>query len=121
MKKHQQILSVKKALFYILGVLVALFVVAQELIDYHSIRIAIASEINDESEEDGEREEMVYEYTCELALPSTVIQIDNFIPVFISKVIRESEDKQVRYPRVPLYDSPHYKNLFRQTISPNAP
>ena len=121
MKTRPQILSVKKSLFYLLGVLVALFVVAQELIDYHSFRIAIASENSDQTEGDQDEDELVYEFTCELALPSSVIQIESFIPFFIGTVIRASEEKEIRYQRVTLYDSPHYKNLFRQTISPNAP
>tara|TARA_A100000171_G_scaffold16090_1_gene14502 strand:+ start:3637 stop:3960 length:324 start_codon:yes stop_codon:yes gene_type:complete len=107
----------------VLGVLVAVFVVAQELIDYQSLRINLASESTDQQEKDdqGDKKETVYEYTCELALPSTVVQLQAFIPVFIGTVIRESEEKQIRYPSVPLYDSPHYKNLFRKKISPNAP
>ncbi|KYG79559.1 hypothetical protein EV198_3050 [Roseivirga ehrenbergii] len=118
-----KISGIKSTLFYVLGVLVAVFVVAQELIDYQSLRIELASEATDQQQNDdqGDENETVYEYTCELALPSTVVQLQAFIPVFIGTVIRESEDKEIQYPSVPLYDSPHYKTLFRKKISPNAP
>ncbi|WP_323757831.1 hypothetical protein [Roseivirga sp.] len=123
MKISPKILGIKRTLFYVLGVLVAVFVVAQELIDYQSLRIDLASESIDQQQADdqGDEKELIYDYTCELALPSTVVQLQAFIPVFIGTVIRESEEKQIQYPSVSLSDSPHYKNLFRKKISPNAP
>lgn len=123
MKITPKILGIKRTLFYVLGVFVAVFVVAQELIDYQSLRIDLASEPIDQQQADdqGDENEAVYDYTCELALPSAVVQLQAFIPVFMGTVIRESEDKELQYPQVSLYDSPYYKNLFRKKISPNAP
>jgi hypothetical protein len=103
-----------------MGILVAVFVVAQEVIDYHFVKIS--SEIESTENGDGNDEkEAVYEYNFELALPSAAVQLQAFVPVFIHSVIRESDEAVIEYPKVPLYTSPLYRNLFRQTISPNAP
>ncbi|MGW8121396.1 hypothetical protein ACV07N_01955 [Roseivirga echinicomitans] len=123
MKMTPKISGIKNTLFYVLGIFVAVFVVAQELIDYQSLRIDLMTESSNQQQADGQgdEKEIIYDYTCELALPSAVVQLQAYIPVFIGKVIRESEDKVRQYPQISLYDSPYYKNLFRKKISPNAP
>ncbi|MFT6216603.1 MAG: hypothetical protein ACJAS3_003016 [Roseivirga sp.] len=120
MNNRTQISNFKKSLFFVMGILVAVFVVAQEVIDYHCERISTETESAEHNDGTDEKE-VVYEYTFELALPSAVVQLQAFIPVFIHSVIRESEEGISEYPKVPLYTSLRYKNLFRQTISPNAP
>ncbi|MFT6828705.1 MAG: hypothetical protein ACJAZV_001998 [Roseivirga sp.] len=122
MNSKSQISNFKKSLFFLMGILVAVFVVAQEVIDYHCTKISAAIE-NAESDDkaDNGDQELVYEYTCELAMPSAVVELQAFVPVFICSVIRESEENVVPYQTVSLYASPLYINLFRQIISPNAP
>lgn len=117
------IAGLKKSLFFLLGIVVAVFVVAQEVIDYHCEQVNTDMETNEQSDEndDAQSQSVLNEYTCELALPSATIQLGGYIPVFICEVIRESEEEDRDYPMISLYDSPYYKNLFRQIISPNAP
>ncbi|PIQ47803.1 MAG: hypothetical protein COW03_12715 [Cytophagales bacterium CG12_big_fil_rev_8_21_14_0_65_40_12] len=122
MNTKSQISSFKKSLFFVMGILVAVFVVAQEVIDYHCVKISADIE-NAESEDTAENgdQKVVYEYTCELAMPSSTVELQAFVPVFICSVIRESEENVVPYQTVALSASPLYINLFRQIISPNAP
>jgi hypothetical protein len=122
MNTKSQISNFKKSLFFLMGILVAVFVVAQEVIDYHCTKISadIENADSEDKADNGDQEE-VYEYTCELAMPSAVVELQAFVPVFICSVIRESEENVEPYQIVPLYASPLYINLFRQIISPNAP
>jgi hypothetical protein len=120
MNNKTQISNLKKSLFFVMGILVGVFVVAQEVIEYHCAKISTEIE-SAENKNDSDEKEAVREYTFELALPSAAVQLQAFVPVFIHSVIRESEEGVSEYPNVSLYTSPLYKNLFRQTISPNAP
>ena len=122
MNTKSQISNFKKSLFFLMGILVAVFVIAQEVIDYHCTKISADIENTDSDDKaDNGDQEVVYEYTCELAMPSAVVELQAFVPVFICSVIRESEENVEPYQIVPLYASPLYINLFRQIISPNAP
>ena len=122
MNTKSQISNFKKSLFFLMGILVAVFVVAQEVIDYHCTKISADIENTDSDDKaDNGDQEVVYDYTCELAMPSAVVELQAFVPVFICSVIRESEENVEPYQIVPLYASPLYINLFRQIISPNAP
>lgn len=119
MKLSSDISTFRKALFFILGLLVAAFVVSQEVIQYHCSKLALSVEQPDEA--DDEQNEVVYEYTCDVMLPAGPDLLKPFNPVFIREVIRESEEPNFYSVDVPLHDTQHYKTLFRQIISPNAP
>jgi hypothetical protein len=122
MNTKSQISNFKKSLFFLMGILVAVFVVAQEVIDYHCTKITADIEnAESDNQADNDDRDLVYEYSCELAMPSAVVELQAFVPVFICSVIRESEENVVPYQSVSLYTSPLYINLFRQIISPNAP
>lgn len=103
-----------------LGLLVAAFVVTQEVIEHHCSLMAQAMELSDD-EDKGEQNEVVYELTCEVMLPAGTGLLKPFTPFFIREVIRESEETNFYEVNVPFHDSPHYRTLFRQIISPNAP
>lgn len=119
MKLSSDISTFRKTLFFILGLLVAAFVVSQEVIQFHCSQLALSEEQSDEA--DDEQNEAVYEYTCDVMLPAGTNLLKPFNPVFIREVIRESEEPNFYPVDVPLHDTQHYKTLFRQIISPNAP
>jgi len=120
MKISSDISTLKKTLFFILGLLVAAFVVSQEVIEYHCSRLVLSVEQSEDIDTD-EQNDVVYEFTCDVMLPAGTDLPKPFTPVFIHEVIRESEETNFYEENVPLHDTPHYKTLFRQVISPNAP
>lgn len=120
MKFNSHISTLKKTLFFILGLLVAAFVVSQEVIEYHCSKLALSVERSDDTDTD-EQNDVVYEFTCDVMLPAGTDLPKPFTPIFISEVIRVSEEISFHQLDVSLHDTPHYKTLFRQVISPNAP
>jgi hypothetical protein len=120
MNFNSHISTLKKALFFVLGLLVAAFVVTQEVIEYHCNQLVQTTEQSDDADSDDQNE-VVYELTCEVMLPAGTDLLKPFTPIFIRKVIRESEETDFYEVDVPLHDTPHYKTLFRQVIAPNAP
>ena len=104
-----------------MGILVAVFVVSQEVVDYHCNQICEEIESTEEDAENQQRQEVVYSLTTQVLLPVSILEIEPFQAVFMGEVIRENEEKAIFLPEVSLHDSPHYKNLFRQIQSPNAP
>ena len=122
MKASSHISPLRKTLFFILGLLVAAFVVSQEVITYHCSKIA--QTVQNQAEEDGEQEksDLIYEYSCNVMLPAGGTDLlKPFTPSFIQEIVREEEAPQFPEFEVPLHNTPHYKTLFRQIISPNAP
>lgn len=120
MKWSSDISSFRKTLFFALGLLVAAFVVSQEVIEHHCAKLVEVSEQTEDTGEDSS-EEQVYAYSFNVLLPAGQIELAPFSPIFIREVIVECEVPQYVPVQVPLYDTPHYKTLFRQFISPNAP
>lgn len=120
MKFSSDISAFRKTLFFVLGLLVAAFVVSQEVLQYHCSKLALSTEQSSD-EADDEQNEVVYEFTCDVMLPAGTDLLKPFTPVFIREVIRESEEPNFFIEDVPLHDTRHYKTLFRQVISPNAP
>lgn len=120
MKFSSDISAFRKTLFFVLGLLVAAFVVSQEVLQYHCTKLALSTEQSSDDADD-EQNEVVYEFTCDVMLPAGSDLLKPFTPVFIREVIRESEEPNFFTEDVPLHDTRHYKTLFRQVISPNAP
>lgn len=122
MQLGRNISNAKKGVFFILGILVAAFVVTQELIDYHCSQICAELELSEaDTEEPQDSQETVYELVSDVLLPVSNIEIQPFEPVFICKVEQEVKANQPVYSDVFPKDSPYFKTLFRQIISPNAP
>ncbi|OEK05863.1 hypothetical protein [Roseivirga misakiensis] len=121
MKSPIQISNIKKSLFFLMGILVAVFVVSQEIVDYHCTQICEQIESTEEESNDKPDQDVVYSLTTQVLLPANILQIEPFQAVFIGEVIREKEEKRVFLPEISLHDSPHYRTLFRNIQSPNAP
>ncbi len=122
MKSPVYISNLKKSLFFLLGILVAVFVVSQEVVDYHCEQIC--EEIIEADEEDADKEseqDLAYSLSTQVLLPVSGFELEPFQAIFIGEVIRETEEKVHLRPEVTLYNSPHFKTLFRQIQSPNAP
>ena len=120
MKSSNHISPFRKTLFFILGLLVAGFVVSQEVISFYCADLVQEEqEQADAGEED--QEGTTFEYSCDVMLPAATDLLKPFIPLFLHDVVRDSEQADFPKMEVPLYDTPHYKTLFRQIISPNAP
>lgn len=104
-----------------LGLFVAVFVVTEEVIDVQCEKITDPQEQADQ-DEDTPQQEVVYEYTCEALMPISGISIEPFQAILLAEINFESElNEEHPVLDVPLSDSPYYKTLFRQIISPNAP
>jgi len=122
MKASSYISPFRKTLFFILGLLVAAFVVSQEVITYHCSKIAQTVQNQAEEDEEKEQSDLIYEYSCDVMLPAGGTDLlKPFSPSFILEIVREDEDYQFPEIEIPLHHTPHYKTLFRQVISPNAP
>ena len=122
MKASSHISPLRKTLFFILGLLVAAFVVSQEVISHHCAKIA--QSVQNQAEEDGEQEQsdLIYEYSCDVMLPAGGADLlKPFTPSFVQEIILDEEAPQFPEFEVQLHNTPHYKTLFRQIISPNAP
>lgn len=104
-----------------MGILVAVFVVSQEVVDYHCNQICEEIQSTEEEAENQQSQDVVYSLTTQVLLPVSILEIEPFHAVFIGEVIRENEEKAIFLPVISLHDSPHYRNLFRQIQSPNAP
>lgn len=103
-----------------LGLFVAVFVVTEEVIDVQCEKVADQQEQAEQDE--TPQQEVVYEYTCDALMPISGISIEPFQGILLAEINFESELNE-EHPRldVSLSDSPFYKTLFRQIISPNAP
>lgn len=98
----------------------AAFVVSQEVIDYHCSKLSAQVE-DQESSDSEESETEIGMLSCEVVLPGSSLTLEPFTPIFIREIILE-EDIQNPVPQdVPLNGTQHFKTLFRQFISPNAP
>lgn len=113
--------GLKRSLFFLLGILVAIFVVSQEIVNYHCQQLCEEVQDAEEGSDSDEEKDIVYDLTTQVVLPVSGIELEPFQAVFIGEVIRESEEKPPFIPEVSLYDSPYFRTMFRQIQSPNAP
>lgn len=104
-----------------MGIIVAVFVVSQEVVDYHCNQICEEIESTESDADNQQNPDVVYSLTTQVLLPVSILEIEPFQAIFIGEVIRENEEKAIFHPEISLHDSPHYRNLFRQIQSPNAP
>lgn len=99
----------------------AVFVVSQEVVDYQCSQICEEIIEEEENPEEAPQRDIAYSLTTQVVLPISGIELEPFQAIFIGEVIRETEEKVPFLPEVTLNDSPHFKTLFRQFQSPNAP
>lgn len=121
MKNSTYISGLKRSLFFFLGIFVAGFVVSQEIVNHKSKEICEEIIEAEEDQEEEPKKTTLYSLTSQVVLPVSGIELEPFQAILIGEVIRETEEKALFLPDVALYDSPHFKTLFRQFQSPNAP
>lgn len=122
MKNSNYIKKLKQGLVFLLGLFVAVFVVTQEVVNVQCEEAPDQQEQADQDEDTPQQDhEVVYEYTCNALLPISGISLEPFQAILLAEIEFESVDVDHPVSDVPLSDSPFYKTLFRQIISPNAP
>ncbi len=97
------------------------FVVSQEVVTYHSNEISEQIQAADEDADEAPQKDIVYSLTTEVLLPISGIELAPFQAILLGELIHETEEKALFSPEVSIYNSPHFKTLFRQFQSPNAP
>ena len=111
----------RKSLFIVMGLLVAAFVVTQEVCDYQC-QLITAELIENQDEENPEQEEqLAFQVSNNDLLPTATVQIEPFMAVFIRELFVEADDNQPVISEISHEESQHFKTLFRQIQSPNAP
>ena len=121
MKNSNYIKKLRQGLVFLLGLFVAVFVVTQEVINIQCEKKSDQQEQADQ-DDDAPEQEVVFALNCEALMPVTGISIEPFQAILLAEINFESElDFEHPVLDVPLSDSPYYKTLFRQIISPNAP
>lgn len=123
MRITAQISQFRKTLFIVMGLLVAAFVVTQEVCEQQcDIITAEMIEDQDENGQDQEQEEqLIVQTSNDNLLPTASVQIEPFMAVFIRELFVEADQDQPVPSDVSLEESQHFKTLFRQIQSPNAP
>lgn len=111
----------KKSLFIVMGLLVAAFVVTQEVFDYQCQMIAEELIENQEEDSQDEEHQLVFQVGNDTILPTASVEIEPFAAVFIRELFVEQDNDQPIFDEVSLKESQHFKTLFRQIQSPNAP
>lgn len=120
MKNGNNINRLKQGLVFLLGLFVAVFVIAQEVVNVQCEEVQDQQE-QAEADDESSQEDIVYEYTCDALLPISGVSIEPFQAVLLAEIEFESTEMEHPVVDVSLNDSPFYKTLFRQIISPNAP
>lgn len=124
MKSVNKILSLRKALLPIVGVLAAVVMLAQPPIQYLADEIqpdsiAVADE---QSNEEGEQQEADQQLRVAYDVVIPVLQINLFHSFDL--LVELPEVEQIYKPlkqRVHALNDSFFRTLFRQIISPNAP
>ena len=107
-------------MLFALGLLVAAFVISQQVIDYHCSQITAEIEQQDPQEEDDSETE-VRILSSTVFLPANTVELEPFDLFFIREIFDEQEEETPKPANEKLEDNPYFKTLFRQIISPNAP
>lgn len=103
-----------------LGLLVATYVITQQVCEEQSELISI--ELSNEADaEEQEKEEPVVQILSLQMLPSVSVELAPFETFFIRELFVETEEELPFIAAVPLEDTHHFKTLFRRIQSPNAP
>ena len=122
MDKSSNITSLGRLLLLAVGLLAAVFIVSQDVLDTYCSKIADQLEQQEgESPLSPDSKEEAYIASCDVLIPGGQTFLHPFNPVFIFEIKQEVKVNMPVPVNLPLYDTPHYKTLFRQVISPNAP
>lgn len=121
MKNQINILNNRRSLLFFLGILLAGFLVSQEIVNYQNQQICEEILEADEDQEEAPKKTTLYSLTAQVVLPVSGVELEPFQAILIGELIHEIQDKPLFLPEVALDDSPHFKTLFRQFQSPNAP
>jgi len=120
MKKLSNISVFQRTLFFTLGMLVAAFVVSQEVLDHHCTMLVAQTQEQEQSDNESSETELGM-LSCDVVLPGSAITFAPLTPVFIREIAHKD---QVGIP-VPqnfsIENTAFFKTLFRQIISTNAP
>lgn len=120
MKKLFNISDLRRNTFVFLGLFVAVFIVSQEVIEYQCN--LICQELNEaQDDKDSDDDALTYSITSDALVPVFGIDLERFQQFLIADVFNEIELEMAEVEEVLLYNSPHFKTLFRQIQSPNAP
>lgn len=120
MKRLSKISVFQKTLLFALGMLVAAFVVSQEVLDYHCSMLTAQSQTQEQSEEE-ESETEIGMLSCDVVLPGSSLTLDPFSPVFIRDILLKEQVEIPVSKEISLDNTAYFKTLFRQIISTNAP
>jgi hypothetical protein len=121
MKKLSNISLFQKTLFFALGMLVAAFVVSQEVLDYHCSMLTAQTQNQEQSDDDDDSETEIGMLTCDVVLPGSTLTLEPFSPVFIREIMLKEQVEMPVPQDISLDNTAHFKTLFRQIISTNAP
>lgn len=116
-----KILRAKRGLIILMGLMVAAYVLALHASDVESTKLS--AEIIEEVEQPGDEEskEPVVQILSLQMLPGVAFELEPFEAFFIRKLFVETTEPLPFIAAVPLEDTHHFKTLFRQIQSPNAP
>ncbi len=121
MKKHFNIANLRRNLFVFLGLFVAVFIVSQEVIEYQCNLICQELNENDQDNEADNEDAFTFNIASDALIPVFGVELEPFQAILLSELVNEVEVEMPGVEEVTLYDSPHFKTLFRQIQSPNAP
>ena len=119
MRKLFYIENLRRNLFVFLGLFIAVFIVSQEVIEYQCN--LICQELIEEDEQSSEDEAFKFSIASDALIPVFGIELEPYRAILLAELVNELEAEVPSVEEVPLYNSPHFKTLFRQIQSPNAP
>ena len=100
--------------------IVAAFVVSQEVIEYHYAKLSAQVEQEEQTDE-SDSETEVSMLAWQVMLPGSTLSLEPFTPVFIREIELQDEDFKPVAHEISQDANSHLKTLFRRIISPNAP
>ena len=114
MQMISSIARMKKSLLIVVGLLVAAYVLTQQVCEDRTIQIN--AELTEESSEsnDKEQKEPVVQMLALQMLPVVSVELEPFETFFIRAIFVETEENLPFIVAVPLEDTGHFKTLFRQ-------
>lgn len=120
MQMINKISQLKRVLFVVLGLLVATYVITEQVCEEQSE--LINQELSQEADaEEQEKEAPVVKILSLQMLPSVSVELAPFESFFIRELFVDTEEELPFIAAVPLEDTHHFKTLFRRIQSPNAP
>ena len=120
MKKISNISVFHRTLFFTLGLIVAAFVVSQEVIDYHCSKLTAQTQDQEQSDNESSETEIGM-LSFNVVLPGSSFSLEPFTLVFLREIILQDQVQNPVPQNISLDNTAYFKTLFRQIISTNAP